>query len=110
LKLMRVIQDIQESIESLNGIKMHGTPVSLRAYCLLSIYLLPFIFTPNLVYNLHDDPRWLIYALNIVNGFVLISLYNLQDLIEDPFDQMGMDDIKLDEFEFTEPVPSPAIT
>jgi len=31
-------------------------------------------------------------------------------LIEDPFDQMGMDDIKLDEFEFTEPVPSPAIT
>jgi len=36
---------------------------------------------------------------------VLISLYNLQDLLEDPFDQMGMDDIKLDEFEFLEPGP-----
>jgi len=32
LKIMRVIQDIQENIESLNGIKIHGTPVSLRAY------------------------------------------------------------------------------
>ena len=36
---------------------------------------------------------------------MLISLYNLQDLLEDPFDQMGMDDIKLDEFEFLEPGP-----
>lgn len=105
LKMMRVIQDIQENIESLNGIKMHGTPVSLRAYLLLSLYFLPFIFTPNLVYNLHDDPRWLIYVLNTVNGFVLISLYNLQDLLEDPFDQMGLDDIKLNEFQFTEPDP-----
>jgi hypothetical protein len=25
--------------------------------------------------------------------------------LEDPFDQMGMDDIKLDEFEFLEPGP-----
>ena len=115
LKMMRVIQDIQENIESLNGIKMHGTPVSLRAYLLLSLYFLPFIFTPNLVYNLHDDPRWLIYLLNAINGFVLISLYNLQDLLEDPFDQMGLDDIKLNEFEFVEPEPvtepiSPATT
>ena len=106
LKMMRVIQDIQESIESLNGIKTHGTPVSLRAYLLLSLYVLPFIFTPNLVYNLHDDPRWLIYLLNTINGFVLISLFNLQELLEDPFDQMGLDDIKLNEFEFTEPAPS----
>jgi hypothetical protein len=33
---------------------------------------------------------------------VLISLCNLQDLVEEPFDQMGLDDIKLDEFEFLE--------
>jgi hypothetical protein len=44
-------------------------------------------------------------VLNIVNGFVLISLYNLQDLLEDPFDQMGLDDIKLNEFQFAEPDP-----
>ncbi len=105
LKMMRVIQDIQENIESLNGIKIYGTPVSLRAYLLVSLYFLPLIFTPNLVYNLHDDPRWLIYVLNSINGFVLISLYNLQDALEDPFDQMGLDDIKLDEFEFLEPGP-----
>jgi predicted membrane chloride channel (bestrophin family) len=108
LKLMRPIQDIQESIENLNGVKMHGTPVSLRAYCLLSIYLVPFIFTPTVVYNLYDDPEWLMYALSALNGFVLMSLYNLQDLIEDPFDQMGLDDIKLTEFLFSDPEPTAA--
>jgi len=30
----------------------------------------------------------------------------LQDLLEDPFDQMGLDDIKLNEFEFIEPEPA----
>ena len=81
LKLGRFIQDIQESIECLNGIKIHGTPISLRAYLLLSLYILPFIFTPNLVYN-------------------------LQELLENPFDQMELDDIKLNEFEFADPAPS----
>ena len=78
---------------------------ALKLSRLVTLYFLPLIFTPNLVYNLHDDPRWLIYVLNSINGFVLISLYNLQDALEDPFDQMGLDDIKLDEFEFLEPGP-----
>ena len=44
----------------------------------------------------------MVYALSVLHGFILISLYNLQELIEDPFDQMGLDDIKLVEFEFKE--------
>jgi predicted membrane chloride channel (bestrophin family) len=63
---------------------------------------LPFIFTPTLVFNLSNHPSWIIYALSVLHGFILISLYNLQDHIEDPFDQMGLDDIKLVEFKFKE--------
>ena len=40
-----------------------------------------------------------------VPTYLLISLCNLQDLVEEPFDQMGLDDIKLDEFEFLKPGP-----
>jgi predicted membrane chloride channel (bestrophin family) len=93
LNLIRLIQDIQESIENLNGIKIHGTPISLRAYCLIFIYILPFIFTPTLVFNLTNHAQWLVYALSVLHGFILMSLYNLQDHIEDPFDQFGLDDI-----------------
>ncbi|MDG2175787.1 MAG: hypothetical protein P8M72_06630 [Gammaproteobacteria bacterium] len=107
LKLIRLVQDIQECIENLNGIKIHGTPVSLRAYCLIFIYILPFIFTPTLLFSLSNHPSWLIYALSILHGFILISLYNLQDHIEDPFDQLGLDDIKLAGFQFKEKLEPP---
>ena len=113
LKLIRLIQDIQECIENINGIKIHGTPVSLRAYCLIFIYILPFIFSPTLVYNLTGVATWLIYALSVLHGFILMSLYNLQDHIEDPFDQLGLDDIKLVEFQFKEahkPLTTPLAT
>ena len=80
LKLGRFIHDIQESIEDLHGIKMHGTLISLRAYLLLSLYLLPFIFTLNMAYNLDGDPHWLICMLNVIPGLVLFSLYNLHEL------------------------------
>jgi len=32
----------------------------------------------------------------------LISLYNVQSALENPFDQIGLDDIKLEEFHFTQ--------
>jgi hypothetical protein len=33
-----------------------------------------------------------------VSQFILISLYNIQNQLEYPFDDEGMDDIKLDNF------------
>jgi predicted membrane chloride channel (bestrophin family) len=29
-------------------------------------------------------------------GFILMALYNIQEYIEDPFDQQGLDDLKFD--------------
>ena len=100
LKIIRFLKDIHTSIENTIGLKMHGTPVSMRAYCLLFIYMFPFIFIPTLLHNLGNSAPWVIYALGVVHGFLLISLYNVQDALEDPFDQVGLDDIKLDEFRF----------
>jgi hypothetical protein len=31
-------------------------------------------------------------------SFVLIALYNIQDFIENPFDNKGIDDIKLENY------------
>ncbi len=97
-KIIRFLKDVHESIENTVGLKMHGTPISLRAYCLVFIYMFPFIFVPALAYDLRDSQPWVVYALSVVHGFILISLYNVQDAMEDPFDQIGLDDIRLDEF------------
>lgn len=100
LKIMRFLKDVHESIENTVGLKMHGTPISLRAYCLVFIYIFPFVFVPTLVYDLAGSSAWVVYALSAMHGFILISLYNVQDAMEDPFDQIGLDDIKLEEFHF----------
>ena len=102
LKIIRFLKDVHESIENTVGLKMHGTPVSLRAYCLVFIYVFPFLFIPTLVNDLGDTSPYVVYALSLVHGFILISLYNVQSALENPFDQIGLDDIKLEEFHFSQ--------
>lgn len=102
LKIIRFLKDVHESIENTVGLKMHGTPVSLRAYCLVFIYVFPFLFIPTLVNDLGGTRPYVIYALSFIHGFILISLYNVQSAMENPFDQIGLDDIKLEEFHFSQ--------
>lgn len=100
LKIVRFLKDVDESIENTVGLKLHGTPISLRAYCLVFIYVFPFVFIPTLLNDLAESAHWVVYTLACIHGFILISLYNVQDAMEDPFDQIGLDDIKLEEFHF----------
>jgi len=100
LKIIRFLKDVEQSMENTVGIRTHGLPISLRAYCLVFIYLFPLVFIPTLVFHMRPGDSGIVYALSIVHGFVLMSLYNLQDDLENPFDQIGLDDIKLNEFLF----------
>ena len=103
LKIIRFLKDIHESIENTVSLKLHGTPVSMRAYCLVFIFIFPFVFIPSIVYHLADSPVLVTYSLGIIHGFILISLYNVQKDMEDPFDQIGLDDIRLEDFGFKRP-------
>ncbi|NND50903.1 MAG: hypothetical protein HKN54_00770, partial [Flavobacteriaceae bacterium] len=44
------------------------------------------------------SPEWITYFVVILTEFILISLYNIQHQLEYPFDNVGMDDIDLDNF------------
>ena len=101
LKIIRFLQDVNESIENTISLKLHGTPVSLRAYCLVFVYVFPFVFAPTIVYYLPQEPLVITYGLAALHGFILISLYNVQMQMENPFDQVGLDDIQLREYAFT---------
>ncbi|GAB5413649.1 MAG: hypothetical protein Cons2KO_12520 [Congregibacter sp.] len=100
LKIIRFVQDANESIENTISLKLHGTPISMRAYCLVFVFLFPFVFAPTIVYHLPDAPPLITYGLSLLHAFVLISLYNVQTQMENPFDQVGLDDIKLGEYAF----------
>ena len=98
-KVVGYLQKVQEGIENCLAIHIHRTPISLKAYCKIFIYIFPVIYTPSIINKIGvENPQWLTYFVIILSEFILISLYNIQDDMEYPFDKQGLDDIKLEEF------------
>lgn len=98
-RLFRIMKDLHETIENVHAINIHRTPISLKAYCLIFIYIFPMIYAPTIIHRVGPDRgTWITYFIVLVSQFILISLYNIQNQLEYPFDDEGMDDIKLDNF------------
>ena len=98
-KLFRFLRDVVESSDNLIAIHSHRTPISLKAYCLIFIYIFPLVYTPTIINKIgYDNPEWVTYFVICLSEFILISLYNIQDQMEYPFDKEGLDDIELDLF------------
>ena len=97
-KVFRFMKDLHEAIENLHAINTHRTPISLKAYCKIFIYIFPMIYSPSLISTIGPEANPTItYFVVILTEFILISLYNIQDQLEYPFDD-DLDDIKLDAF------------
>lgn len=95
-KIFRFLKDVLDSADNLIAIHSHRTPISLKAYCLIFIYIFPVIYTPTIINKIGiDNPSWLTFFIVTLSEFILISLYNIQDQMEHPFDDDGLDDIKL---------------
>jgi len=98
-KVFRFMMDLHESIENVHAIHSHRTPISLKAYCEVFIYIFPFIYTPTIIFSISvNNSQWVTYFIVLLTQFILISLYNIQNQLEYPFDDVGLDDIKLDGF------------
>ena len=99
-------REISRCIENLNALNIHGTPSSLRSYCLFFIYIFPFIYVPALFNHSFVEVtitnQVIIMILSVLISFVLMALYNIQLYIENPFDQEGLDDIKTEIFKIEE--------
>jgi len=98
--LIRVKNELFLSAEKIRGIKIHGTPISLRRYCLIFIYFSPLLFNTKTIidktpFDLSVESG-ISLLFSLLMSFVLMALYNVQDYIENPFDQKGLDDLKID--------------
>ena len=99
-RIVRYMKEVNEGAECTMAIKNHRTPVSLRAYCLVFIYFFPFLHGANLMARIGANEvfLWVVYLVNCIISFVLITIYNIQEHLEDPFDQNGLDDIRINDF------------
>jgi predicted membrane chloride channel (bestrophin family) len=82
-------------VERMNNIARYRTPISLRAFTRIFLNLLPILFGPHFAFIDYPAFPAIGYVVAGLYAFVLVSLDNVQDHLENPFDGIGVDDLKL---------------
>ena len=84
------------SYNVVRNVFFYRTPVTLRAYSKIFIYFFPILYGPYAASTFDDYSHNIAYVFAVLYPIILVSLDNLQDHIENPFDQVGEDDIKFE--------------
>ena len=95
-EISRASQYVSKMIIAFENMKMihnYRTPVTLRAYSKVFIYVFPIIYGPYFANSFHSYSPQLVYVMPILYSFILVSLDNIQDHLENPYDNVGEDDI-----------------
>lgn len=103
-EVSRISQYVSKMIVAFDNLKIihtYRTPITLRAYSKVFIYIFPIIYGPYFASTFHDFSAHLEYVMPVLYSFILVSLDNIQDHLENPFDEVGEDDIRIDESEVT---------
>ncbi len=98
-EISRISQYVSKMIIAFDNLKviyLYRTPVTLRAYSKVFIYVFPIIYGPDFASLDQDISSKLEYVMPVLYSFILVSLDNIQDHLENPFDQVGEDDIQFD--------------
>lgn len=83
--------------EKLRAIADYRTSDAIRTFSKLFLNILPVLFAPFYAHVAHEAGHPLFaYGVALAFALVLVGLDNVQDGLEDPFDGIGEDDVKLD--------------
>jgi predicted membrane chloride channel (bestrophin family) len=95
--------------ELLANIAVYRTPVPLRAYSHVFLNTFPVLVGPHFAYISEAYYVGVGYAVAVLYSLVLVSLDNIKEELEDPFDARGPDDVELqDAREFDQIALAPA--
>ena len=103
-EISRVSQYVSKMIIAFDNLKIihiYRTPITLRAYSKVFIYVFPIIYGPYFASTFQDYSAQLEYVMPVLYSFILVSLDNIQDHLEHPFDEIGEDDIRIEVNEIT---------
>ncbi len=88
------------SFENIKHIYQYRTPRTLRAYSRFFICVLPIVYGPYFADISENVILGLPYVMPVLFSIVLVSLENIQQHLENPFDQIGADDVAINAEKF----------
>jgi len=90
------------SFENLKHIYQYRTPRTLRAYSKIFIFIVPIIYSPYFALLAEGQELGVAFVMPLLFALIFTSLDNIQEHLENPFDQIGEDDIKINAEKFKE--------
>ena len=88
------------SFEELKHIYQYRTPLTLRAYSKVFINILPVIYGPYFADVTSNKSLGMAFVLPVLFSLILVSLDNIQEHLENPFDKVGEDDVSFNSKKF----------
>ncbi len=100
IKVSLFLFRMNQSIEFLLATRIHRTPWGPRAIALFGIYFFAIFYPASLIHDVGTGHVNFLYIFlsTASKALILISFYNVQALLENPFNQKGTDGIKLSDF------------
>ena len=99
-RLYAYMSKMMVSFENTKHIFQYRTPRSLRAYSDFFILALPIMYGPYFVASSTGYSMYLEYIMPLLFAFILVGLDNIQEHLENPFDQIGVDDVAINAEKF----------
>ncbi len=91
------------AFESVKHIYQYRTPRTLSAFSDFFIIILPIIYGPYFAHQaIEYEAPILTYVMPVLFAVILTGLDNIQSHLEDPFDQIGPDDVAINAEKFVE--------
>ncbi len=99
-RLYSYMSKMMVAFENTKHIFQYRTPRSLRAYSDFFILALPIMYGPYFVASSTGYSLYLEYVMPLLFAFILVGLDNIQEHLENPFDQIGVDDVAINAEKF----------
>ena len=88
------------AFEDVKHIYQYRTPRTLSSFSDFFVTVLPIVYGPYFAAVAQDFSKGLVYVMPILFTIILVSLDNIQEHLENPFDQIGEDDIVINAEKF----------
>lgn len=94
-RINQYISKIIISFDSMRSVYLYRTPLALRLFSRIFIFSFPLLYAPYFAAISKEYNPYLTYVMPLLYSFILISLNNIQEQLENPFDKIGLDDINI---------------
>lgn len=101
-KVLLNIHRLNDSIEFLLATRRHTIPWGPKFLVLFAIYTFVIFYPASLLNETgFNEPLWYVFVMTGFKALLLIFFYNIQNMLQDPFDQNSPDGIRVNDFRFT---------